>query len=342
MIESICQNCGNKKMFSDDKSGKKYKCPNCNEVVLIESIGTLITTELQANVTNSYAVSIEKAEQEKVAGERQLEYEKLLKKSKTWNGWGIAFFGLAGLAFVEVFSEDKSQILSVILFGGFGLYFINRSKEFKESAVNYFNENLADSSASTTDPTDPTDPTESDDLHGENQEVNDYSEKINNVPQESTTTNWALIVLAVLGVLGMLCLIIWKVNSSIPTTNTNNNSDSTKTENVTTLNTTPIDSTKFDTVKLITDSTIQNYGNANNNQGKDGDTISYIVSSDLAYFYEEPNGKKIKDIFLEKNDVIISSHKKKGFVYTEFNAGEDIFFKGWINVKDLSNAPTSP
>lgn len=153
MIESICQNCGNKKMFSDDKSGKKYKCPNCNEVVTIESIGTSITNEHQTNVTNTYAGSIEKAEQEKEAAERQLQYEKLLKKSKTWNGWGIAFLIFAGIAVIMVFSEDKSQIISVIFWGGLGLYFKKKGKEFKESADNYYNENFVNSSASSSEKT---------------------------------------------------------------------------------------------------------------------------------------------------------------------------------------------
>lgn len=146
MIESICQNCGNKKIFSDDKSGKKYKCSNCNEVVIIEGIGTFIKNEYQANITNTYADSIEKAEKEKEAAERKVQYEKLLKKSKTWNGWGIAFLIFAGIAVVMVFSKDKSQIISVIFWGGLGLYFQKKSKEFKESAEKY-NQKFANSSA---------------------------------------------------------------------------------------------------------------------------------------------------------------------------------------------------
>ncbi len=38
MIESICPNCGTKKVFDDDKAGKKYKCTNCETTVLIEKI----------------------------------------------------------------------------------------------------------------------------------------------------------------------------------------------------------------------------------------------------------------------------------------------------------------
>jgi DNA-directed RNA polymerase subunit RPC12/RpoP len=36
MIETVCKKCENKKSFNEDKLGKKFKCPNCGEVVLIE------------------------------------------------------------------------------------------------------------------------------------------------------------------------------------------------------------------------------------------------------------------------------------------------------------------
>ena len=36
MIETICKKCGNKKSFGEDKFGKKFRCPNCGNVVLIE------------------------------------------------------------------------------------------------------------------------------------------------------------------------------------------------------------------------------------------------------------------------------------------------------------------
>lgn len=38
MIETICKDCGNKKSFDDDKLGKKFKCPNCGNVVPIGKI----------------------------------------------------------------------------------------------------------------------------------------------------------------------------------------------------------------------------------------------------------------------------------------------------------------
>lgn len=36
MIESICNNCGDIKLVGDDKNGKKYKCPNCGEIVFVQ------------------------------------------------------------------------------------------------------------------------------------------------------------------------------------------------------------------------------------------------------------------------------------------------------------------
>jgi hypothetical protein len=36
MIETVCKRCGNRKSFSEDKFGKKFKCPNCGNVVQIE------------------------------------------------------------------------------------------------------------------------------------------------------------------------------------------------------------------------------------------------------------------------------------------------------------------
>lgn len=154
MIESICQNCGNKKMFSDDKSGKKYKCPNCNEVVIIETIGTTITNEHQAKVTNTYADSIEKAEKENEEVERQQQYQKLLSKSKNWNGWGTFFYIITAIAILMIFSGDFTQVVSLLLWGGLGLYSKKKSKEFKETADNFFNEKIANNSVSKSKETD--------------------------------------------------------------------------------------------------------------------------------------------------------------------------------------------
>lgn len=139
MIQSICPNCGNKKMFSDDKSGKKYKCPNCSEVVTIESIGTAIVNEHQANVTDTYAASIEQAEENNRIAALNAQYQKLLSKSKVWNGWGTVFYILAAVAVIMVLSKDYSQIISIAFWGGLGAWFKKKSKEFKEQADELYN-----------------------------------------------------------------------------------------------------------------------------------------------------------------------------------------------------------
>ncbi len=38
MIATKCKGCGTEKTFSDDKAGKKFKCPICGEIVLIDEI----------------------------------------------------------------------------------------------------------------------------------------------------------------------------------------------------------------------------------------------------------------------------------------------------------------
>lgn len=39
MIETICENCGNNKSFDDTHRGKKFKCPICQNPVLVMSLG---------------------------------------------------------------------------------------------------------------------------------------------------------------------------------------------------------------------------------------------------------------------------------------------------------------
>jgi hypothetical protein len=45
MIESVCPTCGNKKVFEDDKLGKKYKCPSCSTTVEIEKVNVTLTMQ---------------------------------------------------------------------------------------------------------------------------------------------------------------------------------------------------------------------------------------------------------------------------------------------------------
>lgn len=92
MIESVCKNCGNKKSFTEDKIGRKYKCPECSETVTIESIGGNINIEAQEsiNVTDSYEKSIDEAEKRKSDQEAV--------KEKWGMGCGAIFFLLGALS----------------------------------------------------------------------------------------------------------------------------------------------------------------------------------------------------------------------------------------------------
>lgn len=50
MIETICQNCGTRKVFEDDKIGKKYKCPTCGTAVTIERIKAASSMESEVTL----------------------------------------------------------------------------------------------------------------------------------------------------------------------------------------------------------------------------------------------------------------------------------------------------
>ncbi len=75
MIESICSNCGSKKVFDDDKAGKKFKCPTCETVVLIgnidvnDSIGKEVKPEIDIKIKINIDIDID--------GERSIVLEDL-------------------------------------------------------------------------------------------------------------------------------------------------------------------------------------------------------------------------------------------------------------------------
>lgn len=134
MIESICQNCGNKKMFSEDKSGKKYKCPNCSEVVTIESIGTNIVNTSESNVTNSFADSLRQAEEDKKRAEQKTQFDTLIKKSKKWKNWSIFFWVLAGISLLMIFDGEKDGIQSLFIWSIIAAILLYKSDTIKKEA----------------------------------------------------------------------------------------------------------------------------------------------------------------------------------------------------------------
>ncbi len=64
MVETICPSCGNRKSFEDSYVGKTFKCPNCNNPVTIQNVGSQLNTE-PLSQTNSFADEIARAEAEK-------------------------------------------------------------------------------------------------------------------------------------------------------------------------------------------------------------------------------------------------------------------------------------
>lgn len=60
MIQTICKNCGNKKEFNEDKLGKKFKCPQCSNIVLIEKIDLDFPEKVNEVVTAKKQPSLSK------------------------------------------------------------------------------------------------------------------------------------------------------------------------------------------------------------------------------------------------------------------------------------------
>lgn len=63
MIETICSNCGNIRIFEDSFAGKKFKCPSCGNVVEIKLLETetIVETDNVSNASVEDAVSKRRA-----------------------------------------------------------------------------------------------------------------------------------------------------------------------------------------------------------------------------------------------------------------------------------------
>lgn len=70
MVETICPGCGNRKAFQDSHVGKTFKCPNCNNPVTIQNVGSQLNTE-PISQTNSFATEIALAEADKKRQEEE-------------------------------------------------------------------------------------------------------------------------------------------------------------------------------------------------------------------------------------------------------------------------------
>ena len=114
MIESICPNCGSKKVFDDDKVGKKYKCTTCENTVLIEKIDVAASTQEEVKLEVSAAPVAE-------------------NKWKVKDTFGLAGFFLIGWIVCSVLDWSILGILCFILMllsavGGGIAWIIKKSK----------------------------------------------------------------------------------------------------------------------------------------------------------------------------------------------------------------------
>ncbi|MBK9718831.1 MAG: LPXTG cell wall anchor domain-containing protein [Saprospiraceae bacterium] len=130
MIETICNNCGNKKSFEDSFMGRTFKCPNCSNPVKIEHLSNQIVTE-PTSVTNSLADEIARAEKEKkIKNEAEL-WQAILqankKKSKNFILYGI-ILAIYGVSCFGTYSESHEMSYIFMGLGSIGgaIYFFRK------------------------------------------------------------------------------------------------------------------------------------------------------------------------------------------------------------------------
>ncbi len=82
MIETICSNCGNIRIFEDSFAGKKFKCPSCGNVVEIKLLETetIVETDNVSNASVEDAVS--KRRQELANAKKKLSDKELRIQKK--------------------------------------------------------------------------------------------------------------------------------------------------------------------------------------------------------------------------------------------------------------------
>ena len=82
MIETICENCGNLKVFEDSYVGRKFKCPVCGEVVEIKPLKTAELAEKNkvSDASTNVIINKRKQELEKKIQDIHKEFDKLWKE----------------------------------------------------------------------------------------------------------------------------------------------------------------------------------------------------------------------------------------------------------------------
>ena len=79
MIETICPHCGNKKTFDDSYAGRTFRCPNCKEPVIIQSIAEIVQPKEESHEI-SFGEQLKKAEIEKKRKEAARKYNEELER----------------------------------------------------------------------------------------------------------------------------------------------------------------------------------------------------------------------------------------------------------------------
>ena len=108
MIETICQNCGNQKLFEESFIGRTFKCPNCSQPVKIQNLSTELSTE-PLSKTNTLEDEISRAEKEK---EELLINEKTKSNSKILLVFGGIFLVMG---FILMCATPESLILGLVI-----------------------------------------------------------------------------------------------------------------------------------------------------------------------------------------------------------------------------------
>lgn len=131
MIRTKCLKCGDEKLFAEDKNGKKFHCPICNEIILIEvpnpeynnpqSITFIDDTPLQdANL--QYLI-----EERNTNYEQQ--YKKLLKKAQNRKIWAlIIMLIVVGMVF------SNAPYFATILWGLVSVLFFSKAANLEKEA----------------------------------------------------------------------------------------------------------------------------------------------------------------------------------------------------------------
>ena len=118
MIETTCPKCQNIKRFTDDKIGKKYKCPVCSEIVIINKNNNDGLDESLQTIQSSNTTSLPiKEYKENLNSENEIDKEKIIivpQENSKKNWVLICFIGISAIALIWlIIWKVKSPHVSV-------------------------------------------------------------------------------------------------------------------------------------------------------------------------------------------------------------------------------------